>query len=299
MEIPDILCLNCENMIEYLQIEAHSLICYKYSAEVQQFDSAGHLSHINFRIIRLKGRLEAILYCSAPTHWYASLSFLLTKANEILSIQSYTMASIEKSTAILAQIRLKSEKVPNKYSVYNERLIQLTSNKVYHILDVLSKQSERNAVTQTLLTRKFRIHSERKSLESVHLRGISDNRVHSIESSEDLTSFHEPRMSIQSSMYSPVGLNCFNDFEDSEKVEKEFLTEESLKKLFYSKCLVVKLSFNSRHPAQYIQINELYEKAVRGEVPSEKWESFIRDEFGHPERWVNLNVIPKVKEYNF
>lgn len=299
MEFPDILCLNCENMIEYLQIEAHSQVCYKYSAEVQQFDNAGYLSHINFRIIKLKTRLEAILYCSPPTPWYSSLYFLLNKANEILSIQSYTMTSIEKSTAILAQIRINSEKVPNKYSIYNERLRLLASNKVYHILDIVSKQSERNTITKTLLTRKFCIHSERKSLEPLHLRGISDNRLHSIESSEDLTGFHEPRMSIQSSIYSPVGLHCFNDFEDSEKVEKDFLTEESLKKLFYSKCLIVKLSFNSRHPAQYIQINELYEKAVKGEVPVENWEKFIRDEFGHPERWVNLNVIPKVKEYNF
>jgi hypothetical protein len=299
MDIPDILCLNCENMIEYLQIETHSQTCFKYSAEVQQFDNVGFLSHINFRIIKLKGRLEAILYCSQPTPWYSSLSFLLKKANEILSIQSYTMASIEKSTAILAQIRMNSEKIPIKYSIYNERLKLLASNKVYHILDIVSKQSERTSITKTLLTRKFRIHSERKSLEPIHLRGISDNRLHSIESSEDLTGFHEPRLSIQSSIYSPVGFNCPNEFEDSEKVEKEIFTEESLKKLFYSKCLIVKLSFNSRHPAQYIQINELYEKAVRGDVPVNNWENFIKDEFGHPERWVNLNVIPKVKEYNF
>ena len=65
-----------------------------------------------------------------------------------------------------------------------------------------------------------------------------------------------------------------------------------LKKYFSSKCLLVKLSFPSRHPAQYIQIPELYEKIQKIEVPLEQWEGFIRDEFSHPERWVNLKVTP-------
>lgn len=293
----DVLCINCENMIEFSKLEAHSQICYSYSPEVQKFENGAYLSHINFRIIRLKTSIESILYCSTPYPGQSSLSFLLENANEILSVQSYTMASIEKSTSILAKIRLICEKIPFKYSVYSERLKVLASNKVYHLLDIISQQSERETITKTLLMRKFSINTERKSLEPTHLRKISDNRLYSIDSSEELSGIHEPRLSIASSVYSPVGFKCFNDFDDAEKTEKTYLSEESLKKLFYSKCLIVKLSFNSRHPAQYIQINELYEKAVKVEVPVSQWEKFIKDEFEHPERWVNLNVIPQ--KYNY
>lgn len=295
----DVLCINCENMIEFSKLEAHSQICYSYSPEVQKFENGAYLNHINFRIIRLKTSIESILYCSTPSQGQSSLSFLLDNANEILSVQSYTMASIEKSTSILAKIRLICEKIPFKYSVYSERLKILASNKVYHLLDIVSQQSERDTITKALLMRKFTLNTERKSLEPAHLRRISDNRMHSIESSEELSGINEPRLSIASSVYSPAGFKGFGDFDDTEKGEKTYLDEESLKKLFYSKCLIVKLSFNSRHPAQYIQINELYEKAVRGDVPVGQWEMFIKDEFEHPERWVNLNVIPRAQKYNY
>lgn len=68
---------------------------------------------------------------------------------------------------------------------------------------------------------------------------------------------------------------------------------DEMKKVFYSKCLIVKLSFSSRHPAQYIQIQELYEKIISNSIPMDKWEDSIREEFNHPERWVNVSVIPK------
>jgi hypothetical protein len=295
-EIPDVLCINCESMIDYLKLEAHSQVCYTYTAEVKRFDNSPYLSHINFRIIKLKTSLEAILYFSTSSPAHFLLQDLIQKANEIITLQSYSLDSIDKATATLSQIRNICEGLPEKYSVYSDRLKVLASNKVYHILDVIGKGSERSTV-KALLTPKFHFAFTRKSLE--HNRNRSDMRVNSYESSEDLTGVHEARQSIGSSIGSPLQFSGIES-EDSSKVRvdlTEHITQDNLRKYFYSKCLIVKLSFSSRHPAQYIQISELYNKVLMNQVAVNDWERFIKDEFNHPERWVNLDVIPTYEKF--
>ena len=295
-EFSDVLCINCENMISPSHLEAHSKICYTYCAEVKKFDNSSYMSHINFRIIKLKTCLEAIIYFSDTVRYHEILQELTLKANQIILLQSYSMESVEKATSILSQIRIISETLPSQYTVYADRLRVLASNKVYHILDVLSKTSDKSTA-KGFLTHKFQFAFTRKSLD--HMRNRSDFRVNSYESSEDLTGVHEARHSIGSSIGSPLQFSCIES-EDSLKIKSELtehISQDTLRKYFYSKCLIVKLSFSSRHPAQYIQINDLYSKIVMNQVPVNQWEHFIKDEFNHPERWVNLDVIPKFDKF--
>ena len=81
---------------------------------------------------------------------------------------------------------------------------------------------------------------------------------------------------------------------EKKKAEANNKSAQDLKKYFYSKCLLVKLNFDSRDAAQYIQISDLYQKIISENVPLQNWEEFIKDQFEHPERWVNLKLIPKL-----
>lgn len=56
-------------------------------------------------------------------------------------------------------------------------------------------------------------------------------------------------------------------------------TADDLQRYFYSQCLAVKLSFPSKHPAQRLQIPELYDKVKKLQIPLDQWPGFIRREF--------------------
>ena len=73
--------------------------------------------------------------------------------------------------------------------------------------------------------------------------------------------------------------------------ENQSTTNFDRKKFFFSKCLIAKSKFPSRDPAQFIQINDLYQFIMIKQIPSEQWDEFIKDQFLHPECWVNIKQI--------
>ena len=74
-------------------------------------------------------------------------------------------------------------------------------------------------------------------------------------------------------------------FETQEK-EISLKSTEDLQRYFYSKCLVIKLGFSSRDPAQFIQIPDLYRKVKESGIPVDMWEDFIKEQFKRPELWI-------------
>lgn len=305
-EIADVLCINCENMIEYNKLAAHSLICLEPTQQVLKYNTMSYLSGLHFRLIRLKSSIEALVYYeydSLSNFPKNNLEFLISKANELLSLTDITMDSVDVATAINSQLRKLSSIMPSKYFVYSERLRLLSLEKTYFILDVISKNTERNSISQMLMTKKYELDSTKKQMKFLtRAKHRLEHRTNSCDNLEEINSSRMARSSAASNIGSPVDRNCtgLTEFDDLQpfflvKRQKSMDQKNDMKKQFYSKCLVVKLAFPSRHPAQYIQIHELYEKILKNNTPAEMWEEFIKDEFKHPERWVNLNVMPRVE----
>ena len=213
------------------------------------------------------------------------------------------MESIEKSTAISSQIRQILNSSTSKYLIYAERLKNLSLEKTYFFIDEIRKEKEKYDITRQLLTKKFEINTSRVKIFHVnHKSHKIDSRQLSVENIDVINLQNESKVTFRSRISSPLddeenSKSCYfsnNDFIEPEIKRKSFrAVSNDLKKHFYSKCLIAKLNFSSRHPAQYIQIHELYRKSIETGVPVENWEEFIREEFKHPQRWVNLNVIPK------
>ncbi|OMJ91687.1 hypothetical protein SteCoe_5714 [Stentor coeruleus] len=303
-EIPDVLCINCENMIEITKLEAHSKICIQPTQQVLKYNNMSFLPGLHFRLIKLKSSVEALVYyenesLSSSTKGY--LEFLIVKANELLSLHNDNMESVNIATAINTKLRNVSGKMPCKYVVYSERLRFLALEKTYFILDVISKKTERISISQMLIAKKQEMDYTKKHMKFIkRAKNRIGNRTNSYDNLEEVSSNIIPRSSIMSNIESPGqrkgnGVIEIEDFQplSSGGRQKVVNIKSDMKKSFFSKCLVVKLTFHSKHPAQYIQINELYEKILENNTPAEKWEEFIRDEFDHPERWVNLTVIPR------
>ncbi|OMJ77550.1 hypothetical protein SteCoe_22843 [Stentor coeruleus] len=303
-EIPDVLCINCENMIEFTKLEAHSKVCTQPTQQVLKYNSMSFLSGLHFRLTKLKSSVEALVYYgneSLSGSIKGHLEFLIAKANELLSLQDANMDSVDVATAINTQLRNVSAKMPCKYLVYSERLRFLALEKTYFILDAISKKTERTSVSQMLIAKKQEIDYTKKQMKFLtRAKHRIEHRTNSYDNLEEASSNKIPRSSVMSNIGSPAERkeDGFTEIEDFQPLcsggrQRVVNTKNDMKKSFFSKCLVVKLTFPSKHPAQYIQINELYEKILKNNTPIERWEEFIRDEFDHPERWVNLTVIPR------
>lgn len=270
-------------MIEVGKIEAHSKICTAPTYQVIHMAHSSELKQILFKLTKLKSSIEAIVYSGqilAFSLIEENLKFLIKKTNDLLFLNQANLQSVEKSTSITSQLRKLSKDLPGKFLVYSDRIKFLSIELTYCLVNGLRENENKGGMSLGFIRR----DSEKKIRENPF--------AFACEGIDEVKSVVESRTSIKSSMgspgeddeESPLSTICYERASIQEKNE--------LKKYFYSKCLVVKLSFSSRHPAQYIQIPQLYEKVIKNNIPVEWWEDSIRDEFKHPERWVNLSVIP-------
>ena len=296
-ELPDVLCINCEDLICISKLSAHSLVCTSPSAQVLQLTSSSLFSQLQFRLIKLKSSLESFFYYRVdPTHksLKEALESLLKLANEIAQLTTPDIDSIDKLTSISSKIRKITPKLPLSCLVYAERLRALSIEKTYYFIGVIRQQKDKNDISRLLLAKRYGIGN------ILGNNPFGMGRHMSLECVPEVNSQLDSRTTFKSSIGTP--LEDFSSFSVSENPDE--ITTEShkrfsidlrydLKKYFYSRCLIAKLSFSSRHPAQYIQISELYKKTVQNSVEVEKWEEFIKEEFEHPERWVNLNILPR------
>ena len=238
-------------------------------------------------------------YSFASDHQKQMLQ-LIASANDLVQLIEPSLLSIDKTTEISSNLRKFSEQISTSLLVYSERLRSLALEKTYAFLEYMNTNKESdsikmflNAKNKELCEVKTKIQSY--SRKSAHLQKI----LTSYKNIDDIKSMIESSKTVNSSVISHDAENAIKgeiDELDSMLVtNRQEIAEKSvedLKKYFYSICLSVKLSFPSRHPAQYIQIPDLYEKILKISVPLKQWESFIHEEFNHHERWVNLKVIP-------
>ena len=61
-EIPDVLCINCEDIIEYHKLNAHSCICFKPTNQVMKLIHSTNVQQLQYQVSKLKIRIEAVFY---------------------------------------------------------------------------------------------------------------------------------------------------------------------------------------------------------------------------------------------
>ena len=309
MEEPlDILCLNCQEMISYINISAHSFQCVYPSTTAISVENSEPLQHIQYRLEKLRDALEDVVFQRVLGKDLA-FKYLLNKANELIGITEVSTESVEAANSIMAAIKKFSRTmIKPGLIIYSERLRELANDKTLILIESLASNGFSKDIVN-LLHKKYseiiRIQSDASSegnnSHRKFLRELSDNLQNIDEIASQISRVMTQRSST-TSLISPdgdeIGENNIGDIDDMYKIKEEeqsIKTIEDLNKYFYSKCLMIKLSYSSRHPSQYIQIHELYKKAKELDVPMEKWEEFIKNEFNQPEKWVNPQVI--LREY--
>jgi hypothetical protein len=70
-------------------------------------------------------------------------------------------------------------------------------------------------------------------------------------------------------------------------------------RLFYSKCLALKMKMSSKDLAQHIPVVLLFKAALERGLPKEKWEGFIKDAFARPQEFIDVGKIRNKKKPGF
>lgn len=301
LEMPDVLCINCEDMIDCEKAHLHSLICTKPTNQVVKLISSGYHNQIQYKLNRLKAAIEAIAYSDRKTltpDQHETVLFLVKCSNELINLIDPAIDAIDKCTDVSSSMRKLTESMSPWMLIYAERLRNLALEKTYYFLDYLRNNRQTDSIHKFIDKKNQELSQVKSKIVNYNKKAVKlQNMLKSYEHIDEVKSQVESIKTFSSIVTPAVedeGKDEMQELDDmivSKKEEANMQSLEDLKKYFYSKCLLVKLSFPSRHPAQFIQIPELYEKIVKSNVPVEKWEECIRDEFSHPERWVNLKVV--------
>lgn len=289
MDCIDFLCINCQELISEEKVPAHSLICVHPLRCVIEIDLEPIITQLVYKLNKLKSALIGHITDKTSQIDRELYEFLIVQTNEIMSIEHPTEDTVDRCKTTISVLQRYSEAFLNpSVLLYNERLRVLASEAVKVLED------QQNAPQVNVKDLNYR---EIMQAKEAAIKGMIRNNQNIDEISSQISQIWNNRPST-SSFTSPDDENV-PDTEDLDVMyqlkEKEHVkqTSEDLQRYFFSKCLVWKLTFPVRDPAQYIQIPCLYKNVLELELPVEQWEDYIKDQFTHPERWLNTSLIHK------
>lgn len=269
MEVPspvqDILCINCQEMVNLARIAVHSIACTQVSTEVRTIESQDNaLESVKFKIKKLNNYLKRQKNSHTKSPSDRNLITILHKLSDrvlhddsLLTLKSVLdsleslLATFQGSLSILIYIE--------RFKIFAEEMKgELLS------LELESKDIEIQALKAALQDEV----NKAEIIEREKARQISE-----IES-----------LPASSNSLSNTGSDAFTT---EELVESEFPAEdevlcEDARKAFYTQCLSIKLSLPSRSKGLKVSIPALYEKTVRESIPQENWTAFIKENLSNP-----------------
>jgi hypothetical protein len=270
-ESMNILCINCQEFISLLQIEEHSRTCVTISETVRRMDMYSPLVQVRFKLERLRDLLSSLLNDRPGDSNYCSIFVRLIA--KLLEVKETTDVDKNQQVSESLSSLLLGFKGSNALLIYGERLKALAYEQCLALREAMDDE-----LPEVLQTRQSHNAPSVRELKEIHSETSS---VFSMNT--DFT----PSVS-QYDEAEPYLIE-FSDAED------ESLDKVDLQRYFYSQCLAIKLTYNSRSQAQYVSISKLYDEVKRLKLPLDRWTVFIRQELRHPDKWIETADTRKPK----
>mmetsp|Transcript_1681 Transcript_1681/g.3600 ORF Transcript_1681/g.3600 Transcript_1681/m.3600 type:complete len:333 (+) Transcript_1681:2-1000(+) len=265
----NILCINCQEFISVHNIEKHSKSCITISETVKRLDLYSPLVQVRFKLEKLRDLLNSLLNSRPGDSNYNSI--FLRLIGKLLEVKEATDAEKNKQVMEALSSLMVTFKGSSSLLIYGERLKSLA----YEQMLALREVSEDKIPEVRISAR-----PPQKSMAYSQLNDIKSETSSVVSRGTDFTpasSRNEEQSMIEFT----------EQFENPDEVD--------LQRYFYSQCLAVKLTYNSRSLAQYVSISKLFDEAKRQRLPIEEWATFIRQELKAPERWLDQSKIRKSK----
>ena len=283
-------------MISIDKISAHSTICLTPTNYILKLSSSDPIKLLHFRLDKLKCAMEAILHEEIKhltTDEKMIFLYLSRQSGEILSLKDPTPENSDTCNRISKEIgEYPAEFISPCVALYLERVKVIASQKSRDIIEQIQIKEASMNITSALENKAYQLDGLKKQIQKFKQAtgdiGIKADLLDINSVISDMPS----KASLGSSIASPKEINNQNEIEELDDMfetqEKEISlkSNEDLQRYFYSKCLVIKLGFSSRDPAQFIQIPDLYRKVKESGIPVDMWEDFIKEQFKRPELWI-------------
>lgn len=116
--------------------------------------------------------------------------------------------------------------------------------------------------------------------------GMSSKWSESQETSSNLdkTSYRDSRMAEM------------NELDELAQKAKQNETQEE-QRIFYSKCLAIKMKLKSNEHSQYIPVAFIYRDAREQAIPKNNWDAFIEEAFRNPAKYIDVSKIKHKKRH--
>jgi hypothetical protein len=264
----DILCINCQEFIQSTCIETHSRSCVTVSEVVRRLDLYSPLVQVRFKLEKMRDLLGSLRTDRPGDSNYNSIFVRLT--GKLLEVKEASDA--EKSRQVSESIAslMASFKGSACLLIYGERLKSLAYEQMMAVEEAMEDR-----LPQAIPTR-----PQHRSLHTSQLNEIHSETASEVSRNTDFT----PSSSHTEELSCPDLSDVLEGADDAD-----------LQRFFYSQCLAVKLSYNSRSLAQYVSINRLYSEAKRQQLPLVHWPAFIRRELKAPEKWLDKSKLRRPK----
>lgn len=268
-----ILCINCEEFIECEAIDRHSSVCVRISKAIADREESGELEINELRFERLQEFVNGLVKKAKTPSQRSILSVISKVCKEAAGVKA--LNKLDELQRVQVSIKASALHLESSIAIQlcSDRLVALIEQRKSAIEDL-----DRQASQEKLGLLKSEVSFYRERAEQLEIRlNRSNSGLDKVDSeilsnqSADLSEF-----TVLSSEPTEFKDMSYQDLDSRAEMSH---TATSLKRLFYSYCLSVKLGIPQGHPAHKIPILKLYKAVMRENLPIDKWKSFIMSNF--------------------
>jgi len=194
---------------------------------------------------------------------------------------------------------------------YLESKLEETRNecsKIAKLVDNYKKQTEdiqnsinfehfRSPASNPVSTRNLEIENPQTSKTYRSINNIISDISSEVDGRNSLTSIGMSDTQSSGSVLTDWKLQEDLMFEESESADST--KSQELQRLFYSKCLAIKLRFASKDSAQLVPIALIFKDAISNNIPQRNWDLFIENAFRNPEKYIDMKKLRKKDKFGF
>jgi hypothetical protein len=268
---PEVLCINCERYLDVDEIDQHSKHCFMMTKAVSDEDSSPSLVLSRMKLERLRLLLEKLALKAKALREKNYIVIMIRLCNQAVAVQQLSeVEEIEKHLNSLDSSALR-DKSSISTVLCSDRLKALIE--LYKAALRPSVDDDQQAKLRSLQAelRGYQSLTQRLELE---LSSFSKAKLDQV-NSEVASEYSGMQSSL--SQYNEdfeVPISAYRDLQST-------TTQDEHRRLFYSACLTLKMSFPSGHPARKVPIAKLYSKSLQDGVSMDRWRPYIKEWFAN------------------
>jgi hypothetical protein len=283
--ILNILCINCQELINTENIEKHSANCTTLSETVISLESLTQTKEIEFKLVRLLKCIEDVNKNPDLKPGDKNYTLILIRLignivknpeknevekarNSISSVSTSFRGSmsiriyIDRFQSLIISLSKSLQDDLKEDSIKIQQIMEAKSKEIEELKSKTKEYEKRNKVLEHIISKTPRYRTASKAIEEIQ--------------SNLGTSRHSS---------SSVGSNIVKDDETQFLISSdsiEYSSTEDLRKYFYSICLSQKIMY-AKQSQQKLSIKKLFKAVNDLNIPPEQWWKFINQQVLNPD----------------